>query len=250
MSSSNATLTAPKGNARDNELTWPCAMWATLAVALNTMSQPSGKIFGFHSSYNFVRRASPVVCACFAIDSFVQLAMLTIKEHSPLKAAARLMEMRFELGAEDQDEGDGNFDSLRKKLMFRWILCLLGAVPQAIKIYATSGIPGMQACYSAYLAPFIVDEGLALLGRMYDRRQRSAHRRTLLPDREQAPKTGENQTTRLCFVRYVSGSPSGSEQVPQYASLSSPPSWTPPIYAHQLHRHLSTNLAPALCAGW
>ena len=138
-----------------NVLSWSAVFWAIVPIALNSMSQPSGRILGYQSSYNFVLRCSPVVCAFSAVDTIVRLIAFTIIESSTSRGLARFIILRFE---DTHDAEDGSFMSLRKNKHFRAILFFLGAVPQFVKLCACKGIPWTQAWSVAFLMSFCVDE--------------------------------------------------------------------------------------------
>lgn len=144
-------------------MTWQSVFWAVVPIALNSMSQPSGRILGYPSTYNFALRCSPIVCALSGIDSIVRLIAYTIAEGGLSEGTRRFVAVRFE---DRQHNDDGSFDSLRKNTTFRILLFVLGAVPQLVKVYATRGIPWTQAWCMAFLASFAVDEAFLLVARL------------------------------------------------------------------------------------
>lgn len=131
--------------------------WALLPIALNTMTQPSGRILGFPSWYNFAIRISPIVCAVNAISTLVELLFRAHTSKSYEIAFLGIAAHRFK-DASDADKSEGKFENLRKNSVFRVGLFVLGALPQAIMLYASKGIPWEKACCTAYLASFVLDE--------------------------------------------------------------------------------------------
>ncbi|KAK4550200.1 hypothetical protein LTR36_003167 [Oleoguttula mirabilis] len=119
-------------------MSWQSVCWAIIPIALNSMTQPSGRILGYPTSYNFALRCSPIVCAVSGLDSIVRVVAYTVMEGSVSKGVKRHTTVRFD---DRQNDDDGSFNSLRENTMFRTLLFVLGAVPQLVKIYATRGIP-------------------------------------------------------------------------------------------------------------
>ena len=146
--------------------------WAVVPIAFNSMSQPSGRILGYLRTYNFALRCSPVVCAASALDSLAQIAVFTVRERSLSAALQKCTDHRFEDTHEDED---GSFRNLRKNTIFRIVLFLFRAVPQLIKVYASSGVPWTQTLGMAYLAPFILDELFLLAAPKQREQQRGDH---------------------------------------------------------------------------
>lgn len=140
-----------------NTLTWQSIFWAVVPIALNTMNQQTGRIMGYPSSYNFVLRCSPIVCGASVIDSCIRTISYVYEERSISNGMLRFRNWRFQ---DRQGQDDGSFNSLRHNRVFRALLFFLGAVPQAIKLCATGGIPWTQAWITIYLAAYLLDEVL------------------------------------------------------------------------------------------
>ena len=136
-------------------LSWQSCFWAIVPIALNTMCQPSGRILGYASKYNFALRCSPLVCAASAVDTVLRTIVFWIQQRSFKSGLQKLKDFRFK---DSTASDEGSFASLRKNQAFRLILVLPGALPQIVKLYACKGIPWTQACCTAYLASYIVDE--------------------------------------------------------------------------------------------
>jgi hypothetical protein len=76
-------------------------------------------------------------------------------KHSFIAGLQELIDFRFK---DCPTTDEGSLASLRKNQAFRLILFIPGALPQVVKLYACRGIPWTQACCTAYLASYIVDE--------------------------------------------------------------------------------------------
>lgn len=138
-------------------LSWPSLFWALVAVALNTMSQPSGKTLGFPSRHSFFLRISPFVCGAHVVYSVARLGFLSVEKRttgSNVNVFAVLMLERFEDAKPTATEA---FISARKSVGMLSVLFALGAFLQAVKIFAVIGIPFSKACCAMYLASFLLD---------------------------------------------------------------------------------------------
>lgn len=151
----------------DNEVLAPALFWAFLSIALNTMTQPSGRILGFPRIYNFALRISPIVCAANAISTLVELVCRICILRSVKKAFLAIAAQKFK-SEEGPTESDGEFTNLRRNSVFRVGFLVLGALPQAVMLYACKGIPWAQGCCTAYLASFVIDEVLLYVSSNHD----------------------------------------------------------------------------------
>ncbi|KAK5124112.1 hypothetical protein LTR85_001815 [Meristemomyces frigidus] len=145
--------------ANTDTMSWQSLFWAIVPIALNAMSQPSGRILGHPSTMNFTLRCSPVLCAASAIDSIVRVIAYTISEGSFPDGVKLFTAVRF---SDRRNDDDGSFNSMRKNTLFRTLLFVLGVVPQLVKIYATRGIPWTLAWCTAFLATYVVDQVIVL----------------------------------------------------------------------------------------
>ena len=129
------------------------------------MSQPSGRTIRCPPSYSFVIRCSPVVCAVDAVESLILLVVSILINRSATVGLKRYMQSRFNI---ESNTDDGSFESLRRNVLFRLILFLFGAGPQALKLYTCQGIPWAQGWCTAYLASFVVNELIAYAASILD----------------------------------------------------------------------------------
>lgn len=150
---SNTTALTPA----QSSLAWESVIWAFVPITLNAMTQPSGRVLGFPSSWNFAIRCSPIVCFASVVHSLYTIMEAFSRTLSVKQALELFAAERFEDSSED-DKSEGSFTSLRKNIVIRIGLLGLGALPQAIKLYAAKSIPWTQAPCSVFLATFIIDE--------------------------------------------------------------------------------------------
>lgn len=141
----------------DDHLAWQTAFWCLAAVALNTMSQPTGRILRLSSSHSFYLKSSPVICALNIIFTLVDVVKQTYSRRSILDAVLLWEAHPF---GEPSQRSQHEIDSLRKGTVIRLILFVLGALLPAIKLYSCRGVPFTQAVCTIDLVCFILDETL------------------------------------------------------------------------------------------
>ena len=133
---------------------WPVAFFWLVCLALNAITLDSGNACSLPAAYAYMFRISPVNCGLDALQMIVSWSTLMFSEHMSLRQAARgVLEARFP-GSPNMTEPLSklrDFKSLRSSVVF-----VLSVLPQTIKLFATSGIPLLQACGALYLAPWVV----------------------------------------------------------------------------------------------
>ena len=147
---------------RTNVLSWPSACWALIAIGINTMCQPFGRVLGLPHQHSFALRSSPIICIVDSFAMLLQFVCRGIQRRSAFEGVNLTVQARF---AGVQVDKDGSFAALRKNTVFRVLLFLLGAFPQAIKLYAVRGVPWTQALATVYLASFMLSETAAVIAR-------------------------------------------------------------------------------------
>lgn len=137
-------------------VSWQSAFWALVPIALNSMTQPAGNLFGFPSvDQGFGLRSSPIVCACDALHFFFCLTSHTIAYRSPREAMKLTLKTRFQnRNAEEQSSGA----KLQQNPVFRVVLFTLGALPQIVKLFSMEGILVTRMIASLYFGSFLVLE--------------------------------------------------------------------------------------------
>ena len=141
-----------------NQVSWQSAFWALVPIALNSMTQPSGKVLGMPSEYGFYFNSSPIVCTANALELFFMLVWRTYSMRSVNAAAQSMAEEVFE----DVGGGRSGLAQLQENKAFRLIVFVIGALPQLIKLYAMRGILGTQFCASLFLGSFLIIEAVMM----------------------------------------------------------------------------------------
>jgi hypothetical protein len=143
-------------------VSWQSAFWGLIAIALNTMCQPSGKVLNMPSEYSFALKSSPFVCAANSVLSLATLSYYLWKKPNLIGAIQQLMKDRCK---DASISLENSFASLCDNTTFRVGLFVLGALPQTIKLCAMGGIPMTQAYVVMFTISFLLDEALLALGR-------------------------------------------------------------------------------------
>ncbi|KAL8786931.1 MAG: hypothetical protein Q9195_008010 [Heterodermia aff. obscurata] len=142
-----------------NQVSWQSAFWALVPIALNSMTQPSGKVLGMSSRYGFYFNTSPIVCTFNALELVFKLVW---RKHSMRSLAAAAQSMAEEV-SEDVDGSHSRLAQLQENKTMRLIGFVIGPLPQVIKLYAMRGIPGTQICASLFFGSFLVIEAIMTL---------------------------------------------------------------------------------------
>ena len=144
-----------------NEVSWQSAFWALVPIALNSMTQPCGEIFGLPSRYSFALRCSPIICAFDALAVACSFAyLMVVQKRSPRAASRRIVAYRFRDVA--NHSGTGSLEDLKNNTTFRLVLFVLGALPQIIKLYGVHGLLWTKVWATMFLASFVLLECLVL----------------------------------------------------------------------------------------
>ena len=151
------------GSLSPNTVSWQSAFWALVALALNSMAQPSGLIFGTASQLNgffaFAMRSSPILCAYNAITFLLCLLWHTVSLRSPHAAKRHVARSRFRNDPKDQES---SLYKLQHNFIFQAATFVLGAVPQIVKLYAMRGLMWTQIWGSVYFGFFVILQTLVL----------------------------------------------------------------------------------------
>jgi hypothetical protein len=145
-----------------DNLSGASAFWAIVTIALNTMAQPTGKTLGFPTKYNFILRCSPIICGVHAIDTLVQATQVCLEAYKK-RASIR---HAFGVWTWSRFEGAGPGGSLkfvRKGNKLVLLSFALGALLQAIKLFACENVLTTKIICGLYLGAFLVDELIILV---------------------------------------------------------------------------------------
>ncbi|KAG6995802.1 hypothetical protein G7Y79_00041g077540 [Physcia stellaris] len=156
--SASAAPTPPADPAVDtsDEVSWQSAFWALVPIALNSMTQPAGRVLGMPSKYSFYLNSSPIVCMGNALEIVSKLCWRTYDLNSVDAAAHWTAKEIFE--DVERPEPPTELEKLQENRTVRLCIFILGALPQVIKLYAMRGIVGTKVCASMYLSSFLVIE--------------------------------------------------------------------------------------------
>ena len=135
-----------------NEVSWQSAFWALVPIAINSMTQPCGKIYGFSEDYGFFLRSSPIICAYDAISTLVLFGFRLIEGKSFRKASQAVISYRFR--HTNEEIGSGGLQDLQNNTRLRLFLFAAGALPQLIKIYAFAGVHWTKVWASLFFVSF------------------------------------------------------------------------------------------------
>ena len=143
------------------EVKWQAAFWGLVPIAINTMTQPSGKVLGFPSSDGFFLRSSPFVCACDTLYIIAALIHQGIGHGSVRVAARVIIENRFSDAANESESE--SFSQFRRNTVVRLVLFVLSTLLGIVKIYGMQGVPWTKAWASMFLSSFLILEIVGLL---------------------------------------------------------------------------------------
>ena len=130
------------------------ALWPLITVALNTMTQPAGRVCGQPAAFGFILRASPFI----AISDATSLALRLFIYRSIGLKLARCFEIIRDVRFDENPDGDGGIRALKRHAALRWFIFAIGTVEMVIKILSSGGIPITTLLMLGYLIPFVVLE--------------------------------------------------------------------------------------------
>ena len=142
-----------------NQVSWQSAFWALVPIALNSMTQPSGKVLGMPSKSGFYLNSSPIVVTVDALNLLIKLVWRAYWMQSFSAAAQSITEKRFA----DVGGRHSGLAQLQEIKSVRLIVFVFGALPQIIKLYAMSGVLGTQICASLFFGSFLIIEAIMML---------------------------------------------------------------------------------------
>lgn len=142
-----------------NQVSWQSAFWGLVPIALNSMTQPSGKVCDSPAGVGFLLRVSPFMCFFDALILLVRTVMYSFTKGSLPAAIEKIIVQRYT----DDDEDAGE---LRGTMYTRWIVFALSA-SQIVKLFGFQGVLMTQICAAMFLGSFIVVELLVVIPRSY-----------------------------------------------------------------------------------
>ena len=146
-----------------NQVSWQSAVWALVPIALNSMTQPSGKVLGMPSNWSFYLNSSPIVVTVKALELLFTLVWRIYSMRSLATAAHSITQDRFS----DVGGSRSGLAQLQEIKSVRLIVFVFGALPQIIKLYAMSGVLGTQICASLFFGSFLIIEAITMWSSTY-----------------------------------------------------------------------------------
>jgi hypothetical protein len=131
-------------------------------LAINTMTQPSGRVLGRPAKYRTYLRCSPLICAADALSIFIHLILYCAT--FPFAEAVRLLiQERFG----DDEKNAGGIQAIEKLTLIRWVFFIFASLGQAINFMAMEGAPWTKAWVAMFLTSFLIVEILVVLSWIY-----------------------------------------------------------------------------------
>ena len=146
-----------------SQVSWQSALWALVPIALNSMTQPSGKVLGMPSKFSFYLNSSPIVVTVDALELLFKLVWRTYSTRSLATAAHSITQERFS----DVGGSRSGLAQLQEIKSVRLIVFVFGALPQIIKLYAMTGVLRTQICASLFFGSFLIIEAITMWSSMY-----------------------------------------------------------------------------------
>ncbi|KAH8773310.1 hypothetical protein BGZ57DRAFT_1005295 [Hyaloscypha finlandica] len=111
------------------------AYWTLIPLAINTISQPSGRISGVPGKYRTYIRCNPLICAVDTLSIFIHLAFYVTA--FPFQDAIRLaIYERFGDNGSDEE----GIQAIEKLTWVRWLFVIFGTAGPGIKLKAIEGV--------------------------------------------------------------------------------------------------------------
>jgi hypothetical protein len=144
-----------------SHVSWQTAYWTLIPLAINTMSQPSGRVCGLPSKHCTYLRCCPLLCAADSLSIFIHLTLFSAA--FPFKDGVRLLiHYRFDDNKDNDNEG-GDIRAIQKLTFIRWMFFVFGTLGPGIKLMAMEGVPWTKAWGVMFLLSFVMVEALVIL---------------------------------------------------------------------------------------
>ncbi|KAL2066872.1 hypothetical protein VTL71DRAFT_1296 [Oculimacula yallundae] len=159
----NSTTSVLPAEETQSPVEWQVLVFAILALAINSIAQPSGYIEpSIPKRFRLYLCSSPIVCMCDAVAMLLQLVATMIYLWIPLSTAfivvvyGRCENMIQNLGIDgEEDQEDKSYLSF---VWPRWLFFAVGVLPASIKLASLSGIPWTKMFGMMFLSSFLVIE--------------------------------------------------------------------------------------------
>ncbi|KAH8762924.1 hypothetical protein F5882DRAFT_522720 [Hyaloscypha sp. PMI_1271] len=137
---------------------WQSAFWALVSIALNSCLQQSGNISEIRAKFGLLVKSSPVFCVVDTLVIWGQIIFYLTRV--PPRDAIRIVAK-----SRQQHDPDAEEEATPFPLVVGRCLLSLLAILQALKLYALGGIPWTQAFGTMYLASYLTNALLNVLGK-------------------------------------------------------------------------------------
>ena len=149
----------------EKEVSWPSAFCALIALALNSVAQPAGRLWpGLNQAECAILRVSPLVCLVDAVHVRFVFVSRAFQSRSWRKAQCYITRRRFK-EASAANSPTSVIHGLQENRPFRMPLFGFGALPQSMKLMSYGGIFLPKIAASCYIGSFIIFEALVVHNR-------------------------------------------------------------------------------------
>ena len=141
----------------DSEVSWHVLLWVLMSLAVNSMAQPSHKMFGFFTRHRIYLCSSPILCIVDSI--FVMVFIIFIKFYLAItfREASQIVTL---LGWSGSPQKQPIIEELKIEgpSWPRFIFFILGPLPAIIKLASFSGTPWTKAWGMMFAVSFSIME--------------------------------------------------------------------------------------------
>ncbi|KAL2856790.1 hypothetical protein BJX68DRAFT_229475 [Aspergillus pseudodeflectus] len=144
------------------EILGPTVLFWLVCFAINSMTQPTGRVLGIPYDHPSILRSSPIICAFDAIEVLVEWASLAFNPSSPMTLRVAAFHLVHHRTRDEPSAHDAvrAIKRIKEQTQLRWATFLIGTVPQYIKLFASRGTPFSTAFGTMYLASWLLFEAL------------------------------------------------------------------------------------------
>ncbi|KAL3484731.1 hypothetical protein BJX62DRAFT_243675 [Aspergillus germanicus] len=141
-------------------------------LAINSVSQPNGRLLGISYKHQAIHRASPILCAFDAINTLASWLLYVVSSQARFTIwNIRVAATRILLRRVVDTDGETDLGAIRTAVAqsrLRWVAFAIGVLPAVVKLYGGHGIPWSQAFGTMYLASWVIFDILLATARLDD----------------------------------------------------------------------------------
>lgn len=149
------------------EVSWQTLFWITTTLALNSMTQPCGQVCRTPSRYRTYLRSSPLICVLDIINLWSKWIYLAYSRRLSLSHSAKLV-ITERFGANAPAPAEGGNEKSESSTWLRWLLFVMGPLPQAVRLTSFENVALNQALGAAFLVPWLICEVLIYCSKRMD----------------------------------------------------------------------------------